>query len=276
VTQDRGRALVVDDDPNVRTLLSDFMEALGYSVWSGSDGAAALGRLRHGGCEVLVTDFMMPGLNGLEVAESARSHDRQLAIVMVTGSALEIDTERLAELRVVLLAKPFDLRQLEMAVEKAREIRASLPDSTEQKGVPSAAQGPAKSVADSGMSEQWLDRLRALADEAKTSSETLGRLVALAEETVREHEELQTRFSSLEQHHRVLSQAHDALTLAHGINAATLAEVQREYQAAVGELRNARQQSQALVQERGVVLEDLLRVLQRLRQDIRPDKAVSK
>ena len=56
--------LVVDDEPNQRALLADFLRDEGYQVTEAGDGTAALARVRNGGIDLLLTDVRMPGLSG--------------------------------------------------------------------------------------------------------------------------------------------------------------------------------------------------------------------
>jgi CheY-like chemotaxis protein len=79
--------LVVDDDADVRRLLTDSLQMLGYGIAEAEDGRAGLRVLEGAAPDVMVVDFAMPGLNGPEVAKAARAKCPQLPIIFATGYA---------------------------------------------------------------------------------------------------------------------------------------------------------------------------------------------
>ncbi len=82
------RALVVDDDLMVREILSQQLEGLGYLVIQASDGLDALNRIDKGDCpELLITDYSMPGMNGLLLIQEARRRQPNLPALLLTGFA---------------------------------------------------------------------------------------------------------------------------------------------------------------------------------------------
>lgn len=83
-----ARVLVADDDPIVREVLAWQLIAHGYRVTQASDGLAALAELEAGNVpDLLVTDFAMPGMNGLVLIQEARRHRRALPALLLTGYA---------------------------------------------------------------------------------------------------------------------------------------------------------------------------------------------
>ncbi len=114
------RVLVVDDDTRVKQLLVDFLRKEGHSVISASSGEEALGILSsEGERDLLVTDFLMPGMSGLELAEAARLRHPLLALVVVSGFCGDAPTGELARLGARLVAKPFLAEELRSAVAAA-------------------------------------------------------------------------------------------------------------------------------------------------------------
>ena len=99
--------LVVDDDPGVLDYASDVLEESGYLVLAASDGATALGLLRdHTHVDLLFTDVVMPGLDGVEVARRAWQVDPHLKVLFTSGYAADaIPVGR-------LLKKPYRPQQL--------------------------------------------------------------------------------------------------------------------------------------------------------------------
>ncbi|MGH7153332.1 MAG: PAS domain S-box protein, partial [Acetobacteraceae bacterium] len=105
----RACTLVVDDDPMVRTILAAQLQALGHGVVEASDGLAALALLDSGEKpDVLVTDYSMPGMNGLMLINEARLRLPDLPAVLLTGFADTRlrDMEFAGNDRAVLLRKP--------------------------------------------------------------------------------------------------------------------------------------------------------------------------
>ena len=111
----RRRILVVDDDELVLRGLSGILARLGHEVHRAASGAAALRVLaRHDEIDLLVTDQLMPGMTGAELAAAVRRRRPELPIILATGYAeLEGVDESLFAARLV---KPFDRARLESAV----------------------------------------------------------------------------------------------------------------------------------------------------------------
>jgi CheY-like chemotaxis protein len=78
--------LLVDDEDVVRLATADMLEDIGYNVVQADSGAAALQLLRQG-CEVdlLVTDYLMPGMNGVELIRHARTLNADLLALIISG-----------------------------------------------------------------------------------------------------------------------------------------------------------------------------------------------
>ncbi len=77
--------LVVDDDPDVRSLLSDMLPSLGYAVAFAGSGAEALASLERHRPDLMMLDFAMPDMNGAEVAREALTRHPGLRIVFASG-----------------------------------------------------------------------------------------------------------------------------------------------------------------------------------------------
>jgi signal transduction histidine kinase len=113
------RILVVEDDNEVRAMLVDSLKLLGYVVTEAPDGTAGLGRLADDKPDLLMVDFAMPGMNGIDVISAARKVRDDLPVILATGYA-DVDIARLAVRRCSILRKPFQLDEL------ARTVRLSL------------------------------------------------------------------------------------------------------------------------------------------------------
>ncbi|MBI2902136.1 MAG: response regulator [Candidatus Methylomirabilis oxyfera] len=110
------RILLVDDEEEVLRLLQRRLTRRGYAVTTATDGSQALASLQHGAFDVAILDFMMPGMNGLELAGQCRARDPGLRILMLTGSPVigEIEAEG-----YLCLRKPLEnLEELDQAIER--------------------------------------------------------------------------------------------------------------------------------------------------------------
>jgi two-component system chemotaxis sensor kinase CheA len=92
----RQRVLVADDSLTTRTMERYILEAAGYEVVLAGDGAEALALLQERGCDVLVSDVEMPGLDGVELTARVRAEPllRDLPIILVTSLDSATDRER--------------------------------------------------------------------------------------------------------------------------------------------------------------------------------------
>jgi len=111
----RRYALLVDDDCAVRDVTAARLRRLGFEVLEAGSGGAALDLLdRTAQVDLLVADFAMPGMNGVEVAQQARARRPELPVLFVTGYADQTALAGVGEERVV--QKPFRDDELERKV----------------------------------------------------------------------------------------------------------------------------------------------------------------
>lgn len=103
------RLLVVDDEAPVRRMLLDVFRSFGYDVVAAASGDEALRLFAEADYDVLVTDLLMPGMNGWEVIERLRQAAPRLPVIMLTGSGPDIDLERVRREGVTLVHKPATL-----------------------------------------------------------------------------------------------------------------------------------------------------------------------
>jgi len=120
-----ARVLLVDDDEDLRAIVSKALEALGYEVTAVADGRSGLGELRSTRPDVLVVDFAMPGMNGADVAKAARELCPGLPVVLASGYSDTDAIERSIGAHAKLLRKPFRIDELLEAVAEAAELARS-------------------------------------------------------------------------------------------------------------------------------------------------------
>jgi DNA-binding response OmpR family regulator len=108
----KGRVLIADDDPAIRSLLKVLVERAEFEADFAKDGAEAIEKLLNFDYLVLLLDLMMPRVNGYEVAQELLRMSRRPAVVVLTA----LNRPKFADLdgRVVhaILQKPFDINAL--------------------------------------------------------------------------------------------------------------------------------------------------------------------
>jgi CheY-like chemotaxis protein len=105
-----AHVLIVDDNRMIRELISQQFEELGYKISQLNSGAAALAKLDAGHqVDLLITDFSMPGMNGVDLTREARRRRPDLPVVLMTGYAdidLHTDVEAFQDRVTILVRKP--------------------------------------------------------------------------------------------------------------------------------------------------------------------------
>lgn len=104
--------VVVDDDPQIRQLLSQVLERYGFRATALEDGSRLPGYAEPGAADLVVLDLMLPGADGLSLCRQLRSRS-QVPVIMLTARGEPVD--RIVGLEVGAddyLAKPFDPREL--------------------------------------------------------------------------------------------------------------------------------------------------------------------
>jgi CheY-like chemotaxis protein len=114
----RASVLVIDDDPDVRSFIVATLEEQGYRVRDASDGETGLAAAAEERPDLVVLDFIMPGLSGAEVASRLLAERPDQPILFVSGYS-ETEAVRRVAPSAPLLAKPFRGQALESAVRGA-------------------------------------------------------------------------------------------------------------------------------------------------------------
>ena len=120
------RILIVDDEKDIRDTMRAFFELQGFEVFEAADGVEAIERVREEPFDVVLTDLMMPGLNGLEVLKLVRSTSPATAVLIITAYPSPQVESKAMELGCDgFLSKPFRLDQLKSAVHQSLTRRRS-------------------------------------------------------------------------------------------------------------------------------------------------------
>ena len=104
--------LLVEDDPDIASLLSRNVVQLGHAIDSVADGESGLERFQHGNYSLVILDVGLPGLNGFEVCKRLRAMNTQVPIMFLTAQSDEIDRILGLELGADdYICKPFGIRE---------------------------------------------------------------------------------------------------------------------------------------------------------------------
>jgi DNA-binding response OmpR family regulator len=117
------RILLVDDDDMSRGAVHKMLERSGYAVTSTGDGSEALDHYRREAPDLVITDLIMPDVDGLEIIQELRRGDPEVRILAISGGGRVDAEEYLSVARkfgaAEILSKPFTGQELKEAVEAA-------------------------------------------------------------------------------------------------------------------------------------------------------------
>jgi two-component system, cell cycle response regulator CpdR len=117
-SDDPVRILLAEDDDSLRGFLARALERAGYEVVACPDGETAVDALDQP-FDVLLTDIVMPGIDGIEVARQAAARQPHLRIMFITGfAAVALAAGDRAPAGAKVLSKPVHLREIVAEVER--------------------------------------------------------------------------------------------------------------------------------------------------------------
>jgi two-component system response regulator (stage 0 sporulation protein F) len=120
--------LVVDDDQQVRATIVRGLTALGYAVREAAGGADALALIDAQRPQLVILDYMMPGMDGAETARGIARIDPDIPIIFSTGHAALRVLRQAAGEDASILEKPFTLAELDQLISEtlqARRVRSA-------------------------------------------------------------------------------------------------------------------------------------------------------
>ena len=138
--------LIVDDDPDFRKILTYSMQAIdpSYQVEVACDGFEALELISKKTFDVVLADYAMPGMDGLELIESISALSSTLEVILVSAFPAETLVELAKEANVTFfLTKPFDVKVLHQNVQQVLQAKLKAADESTH---PETEQQPALSV----------------------------------------------------------------------------------------------------------------------------------
>jgi len=116
------RILVVDDEEIIRNLLYDVLSNTGYKVKTAKDGQEAISQIEKEPFEIVITDFKMPGMNGIELLQHILKINPDICVLIITAySAVESAVSAMKLGAYDYICKPFELEEMKVVIEKAVE-----------------------------------------------------------------------------------------------------------------------------------------------------------
>ena len=117
--RDRKRILVIDDDWAIRDIVSKILSHMGYDVTSASDGIEGFNLFVKSPFHLVVTDFDMPHLDGLELAKRIKERSANTLVILMTGQEKDDIVDVIEDSAIDLaMFKPFKLDDIEGAVQR--------------------------------------------------------------------------------------------------------------------------------------------------------------
>lgn len=113
------KILVVEDNPNMSSLLADMLEVFAIESVRATDGRDALQKVEEENIGLVITDIRMPKMSGTELLAALKDSRPDLPVVLISGFALGDEEDQAAAARADgFLAKPFRMRDIKEVLER--------------------------------------------------------------------------------------------------------------------------------------------------------------
>jgi CheY-like chemotaxis protein len=108
------KILIVDDNPNMSSLLSEMLEVFDYESIRANDGMEAIDKIEQGDFNLVITDMRMPKMSGLDLLQKIKEKKPDLPVVVISGYALDEEGSNLLSSKADgFLNKPFKMSDIE-------------------------------------------------------------------------------------------------------------------------------------------------------------------
>jgi len=110
--------LVIEDDPNILSMIIKNLEYLGYEVIAARDGMEGLKKLESGGFDLVVTDIVMPYVSGVGVITALKEKHPHIPVIAITGYGKEPEAAAMEKKADLVVAKPVKMAVLKKHIAK--------------------------------------------------------------------------------------------------------------------------------------------------------------
>jgi CheY-like chemotaxis protein len=111
------KILIVDDDPTVRSVVSQMLSGLGHEVSTADSGENGLRIFLKNKFDIVVSDYEMPGMNGVALSTRIKAWAPSTLVVLITGAGKAISLSQKASSVDRILFKPFNLSEIDNAIQ---------------------------------------------------------------------------------------------------------------------------------------------------------------
>ena len=115
------KALIVEDDLDLRDCIEQLLEMMGIHFLSASNGEIALLLLKDHQVDLLITDFQMPIMDGLDLLRHCRERKYHFPVIFISANLAQVDRERIAleDCCATMITKPMDLEIFEKVIQNS-------------------------------------------------------------------------------------------------------------------------------------------------------------
>ncbi|MGD9067406.1 MAG: response regulator, partial [Desulfobacterales bacterium] len=118
----RQTILLVDDEPDIRDVLSLSLYDMGYHVYEAENGDEALRIFKDKQPSMVMTDIKMPGMDGIELLKKIKHENPETEVIMITGHGdMDLAIRSLKCEATDFITKPINVDALELALQRVRE-----------------------------------------------------------------------------------------------------------------------------------------------------------
>jgi CheY-like chemotaxis protein len=122
-THDKKTILVIEDDPDVLSMIIKHLEFLKYDVITATDGMEGLKKLDSGGYDLVITDIVIPYVSGVGVVTALKNKRPEIPIIAITGYGKEPEAAAMEKKADLVLAKPVKMSLLKEYIAKLLSSR---------------------------------------------------------------------------------------------------------------------------------------------------------
>ena len=120
--KERKTILVVEDDPDVLSVMVKNLELAGYKVITATDGMEGLKKIKSGGYNLVITDIVMPYVSGTGVVSVLKESEPHIPVIAVTGYGEIPETVAMERKADLVLSKPVKMSDLKEHVARLLEV----------------------------------------------------------------------------------------------------------------------------------------------------------